>query len=169
MMTRREFIKVAGAGALAVSCAGLLSGCDIAEALQDQGAAKATIGNVTFMMETSILTFSDSKAQYSTLFHIRNKNADSVTIPANSITGVIYDCGNTPYSMTYTGQNITVAGNSDKVEIRDFALKTSEEVSSDSSLKTLKYQKAIITIAYGGKKAVFTDDNAKNAITPRVE
>ena len=46
---KAEFIKVAGAGVLAVSCAGMLSGCDVVdsikEELEDQGAAKATISN----------------------------------------------------------------------------------------------------------------------------
>ena len=174
MMTRREFIKVAGAGVLAVSCAGMLSGCDVVdsikEELEDQGAAKATISNVTFMMETSAVQSGTGSGfiGYSTLFHVRNKSSDSVTIPKEKITGVIYDLAGNEYAMKYTGKDIEVEKDSGKVEIEDFALKTIEEVSSDSSLKNVKYKKAIITIEYKGKKAVFTDDDENNTITPKV-
>ena len=174
MMTRREFIKVAGAGVLAVSCAGMLSGCDVVdsikEELEDQGAAKATISNVTFMMETSAVQNStgDGFIGYSTLFHIRNKSSDSVKIPKGNITGKICDLAENWYNMTYTGADIEVEKDSGKVKIEDFALKTTAEVPSDSSLKSVRYKKAIITIAYKGKKAVFTDDNVNNTITPKV-
>ena len=175
MMTRREFMKVAGAGVLAVSCAGMLSGCDavdsIKEELEDQGAAKATISNVTFMMETSAVQSStgDGFIGYSTLFHIRNKSSDTVKIPKEKITAVIYDLAGNGYEMKYTGKDIEVEKDSGKVEIEDFALQTVEEVPSDSSLKSVKYKKAIITIAYKGKKAVFTDDDENGTITPKVE
>lgn len=175
MMTRREFIKVAGAGVLAVSCAGMLSGCDVVdsikEELEDQGAAKATIGKVTFMMETSAVQSSTGNGfiGYSTLFHIRNKSSDTVKIPKENITGKICDFAENWYNMQYTGTDIEVEKDSDKVKIKDFALKTIEEVPSESSLKSVKYKKAIITIAYNGKKAVFTDDNETDTITPNVE
>lgn len=171
MMTRREFIKVAGAGVLAVSCAGMLSGCDVVdsikEELEDQGAAKATISNVTFMMETSAVQNSTGNGfiGYSTLFHIRNKSSDTVKIPKEKITAVIYDLA----GKGYESKDIEVEKDSDKVEIKDFALKTTAEVPSDSSLKSGKYKKAIITIAYNGKKAVFTDDDENGTITPKVE
>ena len=56
MMTRREFIKVAGAGVLAVSCAGMLSGCDAIESLQDMDFVSVTIGEVKFMVGSSSYT-----------------------------------------------------------------------------------------------------------------
>lgn len=175
MMTRREFIKVAGAGVLAVSCAGMLSGCDVVdsikEELEDQGAARATIGKVTFMMETSAVhpSMGNGFIGYSTLFHIRNKSSDTVKIPNGKITAVIYDLAEKGYEMKYTGKDIEVEKDSGKVEIKDFALETTAAVPSDSSLRNHEYKKAIITIAYNGKKAVFTDDNVNNTITPNVE
>ena len=175
MMTRREFIKVAGAGVLAVSCAGMLSGCDavdsIKEALEDEGAARATIGNVTFIADYSILNSNgtDGPVRYSTNFYVRNKNSDSVTIPKENITGQIYDLAGNSYEMEYTGENIELEGNSGKVEIENFWLQTTGTVAADSSLRRLEYKKAIITIAYNGKKAVFTDDDENGTITPKVE
>lgn len=56
MMTRREFIKVAGAGVLAVSCAGMLSGCDVVESLQDMDFVSVTIGEVKFMVGSASYT-----------------------------------------------------------------------------------------------------------------
>lgn len=172
MMTRREFIKVAGAGVLAVSCAGMLSGCDVVdsikEALEDEGAARATISNVTFITDYAILNSTDGSIRYSTNFYVRNKNSDSVTIPKENITGQIYDLADKCYKMTYTGADIKLEGNSGKVEIKDFWLQTTEAVAEDSSLRNHEYKKAIITIAYNGKKAVFTDDNVNNTITPQV-
>ena len=174
MMTRREFIKVAGAGVLAVSCAGMLSGCDVVdsikEALEDEGAARATISNVTFITDYAILNSNstDGSIRYSTNFYVRNKNSDSVTIPKENITGQIYDLADKCYKMTYTGADIKLEGNSGKVEIKDFWLQTTEAVAEDSSLRSFKYKKAIFTIKYKGKKAVFTDDNEKHTITPQV-
>lgn len=174
MMTRREFIKVAGAGVLAVSCAGMLSGCDVVdsikEALEDEGAARATISNVTFITDYAILNSNgtDGPIKYSTNFYVRNKNSDSVTIPKANITGQICDLAGKWYNMTYTGADIKLEGDSGKVEIEDFGLQTTEAVAADSSLRSFEYKKAIFTIKYKGKKAVFTDDNENNTITPQV-
>ena len=173
MMTRREFIKVAGAGVLAVSCAGMLSGCDVVdsikEALEDEGAARATISNVTFITDYAILNSTDGFIRYSTNFYVRNKNSDSVTIPKENITGQICDLAENWYNMTYTGANIELEGNSGKVEIKNFWLQTTGTVAENSSLRNYEYKKAIFTIKYNGKKAVFTDDNVNNTITPEVE
>ena len=171
MMTRREFIKTAGAGVLAVSFAGMLSGCDavdsIKEALEDEGAARATIGNVTFIADYSILSSSTGGlVRYSTNFYIRNKNSDSVKILKENITGKICDLAGNWYEMKYTGADIELEGNSGKVDIKDFWLQTTEAVATDSSLRNLEYKEAIYTIKYKGKKAVFTDD--KDSITPKV-
>lgn len=174
MMTRREFIKVAGAGVLAVSCAGMLSGCDVVdsikEALEDEGAARATISNVTFITDYAILNSNstDGSIRYSTNFYVRNKNSDSVTIPKENITGQICDLAGNCYEMKYTGADIELEGNSGKVEIKNFWLQTTGTVAEDSSLRNLEYKKAIFTIKYKGKKAVFTDDNEKHTITPKV-
>lgn len=175
MMTRREFIKVAGAGVLAVSCAGMLSGCDVVdsikEALEDEGAARATISNVTFITDYAILNSNstDGSIRYSTNFYVRNKNSDSVTIPKENITGQICDLAGNCYEMKYTGADIELEGNSGKVEIKNFWLQTTGTVAADSSLRSSEYKKAIFTIKYNGKKAVFTDDNVNNTITPEVE
>ena len=174
MMTRREFIKVAGAGVLAVSCAGMLSGCDVVdsikEALEDEGAARATISNVTFITDYAILNSNstDGSIRYSTNFYVRNKNSDSVTIPKANITGKIYDLAGNCYEMKYTGADIELEGNSGKVEIKNFWLQTTGTVAADSSLRSFEYKEAIFTIEYKGKKAVFTDDNENNTITPQV-
>lgn len=56
MMTRREFIKVAGAGVMAVSCAGMLSGCDAIESLQDMDFVSVTIVEVKFMVGSASCT-----------------------------------------------------------------------------------------------------------------
>lgn len=170
MMTRREFIKTAGAGVLAVSFAGMLSGCDVVdsikEALEDEGAARATIGNVTFIADYSILSSNGGLVRYSTNFYIRNKNSDPVKILKENITGKICDLAGNWYEMKYTGADIELEGNSGKVEIKDFCLQTTAAVATDSSLGSLEYKEAIYTIKYKGKKAVFTDDN--DSITPKV-
>ena len=174
MMTRREFIKVAGAGVLAVSCAGMLSGCDVVdsikEELEDQGAAKATISNVTFMMETVNLQvgMGGGCVRYDTLFHIRNKTSHDVSIPKTYITGEIYDLEGKMFEMEYVGNDIEVEKDSGKVEIEDFALKTKREV-GDSSLAELKYKKIIVTIRYNEKKAIFTIDKDEENIKPEVK
>ncbi len=161
MMTRREFIKVAGAGVLAVSCAGMLSGCDavdsIKEALEDEGAARATISNVTFIADYSILNSNgtDGSVRYSTNFYVRNKNSDSVTIPKENITGQIYDLAGNLYEMKYTGADIKLEGDSGKVDIKDFL-----------ALEVLNIRKPSLPLSTKGKKAVFTDDTENHTIPP---
>ena len=141
MMTRREFIKVAGAGV-----PGMLSGCDavdsIKEALEDEGAARATISNVTFIADYSILNSNgtDGSVRYSTNFYVRNKNSDSVTIPKENITGQIYDLAGNLYEMKYTGADIKLEGDSGKVDIKDFWLQTTGAVAAIRALEVLNIE-----------------------------
>ena len=111
MMTRREFIKVAGAGVLAVSCAGMLSGCDVVESLQDMDFVSVTIGEVKFMVGSSSYTLDGGEhhVNFGTDLLIRNKTKSAVTIPASDITGTYYckiDEKDETYPMKYDHDDI---------------------------------------------------------------
>lgn len=157
MMTRREFIKVAGAGVLAVSCAGMLSGCDAIESLQDMDFVSVTIGEVKFMVGSSSYTLDgEHHVKFGTDLLIRNKTKSKVTIPASDITGTYYckiDGKDETYPMKYDNGNIVAPvtpSNELPTEIGNFGLTTEAEIPEDAVS-----QKVEFSIIYGGYEAVF--------------
>ena len=166
MMTRREFIKVAGAGVLAVSCAGMLSGCDAIESLQDMDFVSVTIGEVKFMVGSASYTLNGggNRVNFGTDLLIRNKTKSELTIPASDITGTYYckiDGKDKTYRMKYDNGDIVAPvtpSNELPTEIGNFGLTTVEEIPADAVS-----QKVEFSIIYGGYKAIFaysmTDDD----------
>lgn len=158
MMTRREFIKVAGAGVLAVSCAGMLSGCDVVESLQDMDFVSVTIGEVKFMVGAPSYTLDGVKhrANFGTDLLIRNKTKHELTIPASDITGTYYckiDGEEKTYEMEYDHGDLVApvtASNQLPEEFGEFSLTTLDEVPAEAVS-----QKVEFSIKYGGYKAVF--------------
>lgn len=158
MMTRREFIKVAGAGVLAVSCAGMLSGCDAIESLQDMDFVSVTIGEVKFMVGSASYTLDGVKrhVKFGTDLLIRNKTKSKVTIPKSAITGTYYctiDGKDETYSMKYDHDNIVAPvtpSNELPTEIGDFSLTTEAEIPENAVS-----QKVEFSIKYGGCRAIF--------------
>ncbi len=165
MMTRREFIKVAGAGVLAVSCAGMLSGCDAIESLQDMDFVSVTIGEVKFMVGSTSCTPGRGRCfNFGTDLLIRNKTKSEVTIPASDITGTYYckiNGEDKTYPMKYDNGNIVAPvtpSNELPTEIGNFGLTTEDEIPEDAVS-----QKVEFSIIYGGYEAIFaysmTDDD----------
>lgn len=158
MMTRREFIKVAGAGVLAVSCAGMLSGCDAIESLQDMDFVSVTIGEVKFMVGSSSHTLDGGGGhfKFGTDLLIRNKTNSELTIPASNITGTYYctiDGNDETYSMEYDHDNIVAPvtpSNELPTEIGDFGLTTKDEIPENAVSQKVEFR-----ITYGGYEAVF--------------
>ena len=158
MMTRREFIKVAGAGVLAVSCAGMLSGCDVVESLQDMDFVSVTIGEVKFMVGSASYTQDGAKhhVNFGTDLLIRNKMKSKVTIPASDITGTYYctiDGKDETYSMKYDHDDIVAQvtpSNELPTEIGNFGLTTKDEIPANAVS-----QKVEFSIIYGGYEAIF--------------
>lgn len=164
MMTRREFIKVAGAGVLAVSCAGMLSGCDAIESLQDMDFVSVTIGEVKFMVGSSSCTPGRGSCfNFGTDLLIRNKTKSEVTIPASDITGIYYckiNGENKTYPMKYDNGNIVAPvtpSNELPTEIGNFGLTTEAEIPEDAVS-----QKVEFSIKYGGYKAIFAYSMTNN-------
>lgn len=158
MMTRREFIKVAGAGVLAVSCAGMLSGCDAIESLQDMDFVSVTIGEVKFMVGSSSHTLDGGGGhfKFGTDLLIRNKTNSELTIPKSDITGTYY-CKNgendETYSMKYDHDDIVVPvtpSNELPKEIGNFSLTTENEIPENAVSQKVEFR-----ITYGGYEAVF--------------
>ncbi len=165
MMTRREFIKVASAGVLAVSCAGMLSGCDAIESLQDMDFVSVTIGEVKFMVGSTSCTPGRGRCfNFGTDLLIRNKTKSEVTIPASDITGTYYckiNGEDKTYPMKYDNGNIVAPvtpSNELPTEIGNFGLTTEDEIPEDAVS-----QKVEFSIIYGGYEAIFaysmTDDD----------
>ena len=165
MMTRREFIKVAGAGVLAVSCAGMLSGCDAIESLQDMDFVSVTIGEVKFMVgSTSCTRNGEGHFKFGTDLLIRNKTKSELTIPASDITGTYYckiEGEDKTYRMKYDHGDIVAPvtpSNELPTEIGNFGLTTEAEIPADAVSQTVEF-----SIIYGGYKAIFaysmTDDD----------
>ena len=158
MMTRREFIKVAGAGVLAVSCAGMLSGCDAIESLQDMDFVSVTIGEVKFMVGSSTYTPDGwgHCVNFGTDLLIRNKTKSEVTIPASDITGTYYckiNGEDKTYPMKYDHDDIVApvtASNQLPEEFGEFSLTTLDEVPAEAV-----GQKVEFSIIYGGYEAIF--------------
>lgn len=158
MMTRREFIKVAGAGVLAVSCAGMLSGCDAIESLQDMDFVSVTIGEVKFMVGSTSCNSDGVKrhVKFGTDLLIRNKTKSKVTIPASDITGTYYctiDGGDETYQMKYDNGDIVAPvtpSNELPTEIGDFSLTTEAEIPENAVSQKVEFR-----ITYGGYEAVF--------------
>ena len=157
MMTRREFIKVAGAGVLAVSCAGILSGCDAIESLQDMDFVSVTIGEVKFMVgSTSCTRNGEGHFKFGTDLLIRNKTKSELTIPASDITGTYYckiEGEDKTYRMKYDHGDIeapVTPSNELPTEIGNFGLTTLGEVPANAV-----GQKVEFSIKYGGYKAIF--------------
>ena len=158
MMTRREFIKVAGAGVLAVSCAGMLSGCDAIESLQDMDFVSVTIGEVKFMVGSASYTLDGVKrhVKFGTDLLIRNKTKSDVTISASDITGTYYyknGENDETCSMQYDHDNIVVPvtpSNELPKEIGNFSLTTENEIPENAVS-----QKVEFSIIYGGYEAIF--------------
>lgn len=158
MMTRREFIKVAGAGVLAVSCAGMLSGCDVVESLQDMDFVSVNIGEVKFMVGSASYTQDGAKhhVKFGTDLLIRNKTKSKVTIPASDITGTYY-CKigeeNKTYPMKYDNGDLVAPvtpSNELPTEIGNFGLTTKDEIPANAVS-----QKVEFSIIYGGYEAIF--------------
>lgn len=165
MMTRREFIKVAGAGVLAVSCAGMLSGCDAIESLQDMDFVSVTIGDVKFMVGSTSCTPDGVKhhVKFGTDLLIRNKTKSEVTIPKSNITGTYY-CKigeeNKTYRMEYDHGNIVAPvtpSNELPTEIGNFGLTTKDEIPENAVS-----QKVEFSIIYGGYEAIFAYSMTNN-------
>lgn len=158
MMTRREFIKVAGAGVLAVSCAGMLSGCDAIESLQDMDFVSVTIGEVKFMVGSASYTLDGAKryVKFGTDLLIRNKTKSNVTIPKSAITGTYYckiDENDETYSMKYDHDDIVAQvtpSNELPTEIGNFSLTTEAEIPENAVSQKVEFR-----ITYGGYEAVF--------------
>ena len=158
MMTRREFIKVAGAGVLAVSCAGMLSGCDAIESLQDMDFVSVTIGEVKFMVGSTSCTQDGVKhhVKFGTDLLIRNKTRSEVTIPKSAITGTYYctiDGNDETYSMKYDHDDIVAQvtpSNELPTEIGNFSLTTEDEIPENAVSQKVEFR-----ITYGGYEAVF--------------
>ena len=157
MMTRREFIKVAGAGVLAVSCAGMLSGCDVVESLQDMDFVSVTIGEVKFMVGSSSYTLDgEHHVKFGTDLLIRNKTKSKVTIPASDITGTYYckiDGKDETYQMKYDHGDLVAPvtpSNELPTEIGNFSLTTEDEIPENAVS-----QKVEFSIIYGGYEAIF--------------
>lgn len=174
MMTRREFIKVAGAGVLAVSCAGMLSGCDAIESLQDMDFVSVTIGEVKFMVGSASYTQDGAKhhVKFGTDLLIRNKTRSEVIIPKSNITGTYY-CKigeeNKTYPMEYDDGNIVAPvtpSNELPTEIGNFGLTTKDEIPEDAVS-----QKVEFSIKYGGYKAIFAYSRTNNdwILPPKTE
>lgn len=164
-MTRREFIKVAGAGVLAVSCAGMLSGCDVVESLQDMDFVSVTIGEVKFMVGSASYTSDGVKhhVNFGTDLLIRNKTKSDVTIPKSDITGTYYctiDGEDKTYPMEYDHGNIVAPvtpSNELPTEIGNFGLTTKDEIPENAVS-----QKVEFSIKYGGYKAIFAYSRTGN-------
>lgn len=158
MMTRREFIKVAGAGVLAVSCAGMLSGCDAIESLQDMDFVSVTIGEVKFMVGSASYTLDGVKhhVKFGADLLIRNKTKSNVTIPKSAITGTYYctiDGKDETYSMKYDHDDIVAPvtpSNELPTEIGNFSLTTEAEIPENAVSQKVEFR-----ITYGGFEAVF--------------
>lgn len=158
MMTRREFIKVAGAGVLAVSCAGMLSGCDAIESLQDMDFVSVTIGAVKFMVGSASYTLDGVKnhVKFGADLLIRNKTKSNVTIPKSAITGTYYctiDGKDETYSMKYDHDDIVAPvtpSNELPTEIGNFSLTTENEIPENAVSQKVEFR-----ITYGGFEAVF--------------
>ena len=158
MMTRREFIKVAGAGVLAVSCAGMLSGCDAIESLQDMDFVSVTIGKVKFMVGSTSYTQDGVQrcAKFGTDLLIRNKTKSNVTIPKSDITGTYYckiNGEDKTYPMEYDHGDIVAPvtpSNELPTEIGNFGLTTEKEIPAEAVSQRVEF-----SIKYGGYKAVF--------------
>lgn len=158
MMTRREFIKVAGAGVLAVSCAGMLSGCDAIESLQDMDFISVTIGEVKFMVGSASYTLNggENHVKFGTDLLIRNKTKSNVTIPKSDITGNYYcttDEGDKTYPMKYDNGDLVAPvtpSNELPTEIGNFGLTTEEVVPANAVSQKFEF-----SIKYGGYKAIF--------------
>lgn len=158
MMTRREFIKVAGAGVLAVSCAGMLSGCDVVESLQDMDFVSVTIGEVKFMVGSSSYTPDGGghHVKFGTDLLIRNKTKSKVTIQKSDITGTYYckiDGNEETYSMKYDHDDIVAQvtpSNELPTEIGNFSLTTEAEIPANAVSQKVEFR-----ITYGGYEAIF--------------
>ena len=159
-LTRRSFLKLAGAGALAVAMSGSLTGCDVIDNLKDMDSVSAAIGDVKFMMSADVMHYGSSDASgnrtvgFQPLCEVRNNSKKAVTYGGSGsdceviITGV-FENEDGQYPMTYKGQNGSFPAGK-KVEIKDFELEVSaKNLSSEGG-------KIVTTFAYKGKKAIFT-------------
>lgn len=165
MMTRREFIKVAGAGVLAVSCAGMLSGCDAIESLQDMDFVSVTIGEVKFMVGSASYTLDGggNHVKFGADLLIRNKTRSEVTIPKSDITGTYYctiDGKDETYPMEYDNGDLVAPvtpSNELPTEIGNFGLTTKDEIPENAVS-----QKVEFSIKYGDYKAIFAYSRTNN-------
>lgn len=161
-LTRRSFLKLAGAGALAVAMSGSLTGCDVIDNLKDMDSVSAAIGDVKFMMSADVMHYGSSDASgnrtvgFQPLCEVRNNSKKAVTYGGSGsdceviITGVFEENEDgKQYPMTYKGKNGSFPAGK-KVEIKDFELEVSaKNLSSEGG-------KIVTTFAYKGKKAIFT-------------
>lgn len=112
-LTRRSFLKLAGAGALAVAMSGSLTGCDVIDNLKDMDSVSAAIGDVKFMLSASVWTNGaggqENDVTYQPTCEIRNNSKKAVTYGGSDceviITGVLTDKNGKEYPMTYVGKN----------------------------------------------------------------
>ncbi len=157
-MTRRSFLKLAGAGLLAVAMSGAMTGCEVKDYVS------ATIGDVEIMLGQSLwlgYNVNGGKMytiQYQPSVEVRNMSQKAVTYGGSGsdcdiiITCVLTDQNGKQYPMTYTGKNGSVpAGGEMKLENVQLTT-TGEGIDVEKS-------KAVLTLAYRGRNAVFTDYN----------
>ena len=111
-LTRRSFLKLAGAGALAVAMSGSLTGCDVIDNLKDMDSVSAAIGDVKFMMSADVVHYESGNVSenrtvgFSPLCEVRNNSKKAVTYGGSGsgceviITGVFENEDGTQYPMT---------------------------------------------------------------------
>lgn len=168
-LTRRSFLKLAGAGALAVAMSGSLTGCDVIDNLKDMDSVSAAIGDVKFMLSASVWTNGaggqENDVTYQPTCEIRNNSKKAVTYGGSDceviITGVLTDKNGKEYPMTYVGKNGSAPAG-EKYEVKGFKL-----VAVGKKLY-MEGSKVETTFKYKGKKAVFTEYYDGN-ITSKVE
>ena len=113
-LTRRSFLELAGAGALAVAMSGSLTGCDVIDNLKDMDSVSAAIGDVKFMLSASVWTNGaggqENDVTYQPTCEIRNNSKKAVTYGGSGsdceviITGVFENEDGKQYPMTYKGK-----------------------------------------------------------------
>ena len=168
-LTSRSFLKLAGAGALAVAMSGSLTGCDVIDNLKDMDSVSAAIGDVKFMLSASVWTNGaggqENDVTYQPTCEIRNNSKKAVTYGGSDceviITGVLTDKNGKEYPMTYVGKNGSAPAG-EKYEVKGFKL-----VAVGKKLY-MEGSKVETTFKYKGKKAVFTEYYDGN-ITSKVE
>ena len=152
-LTRRTFLKLAGAGALAVAMSGSLTGCDsISEIIESAQYDTKTLGDVKFMRYASSIT---DKGVAGLDFKIVSKSDKDMVIPLSGFTGTALgytlklDVDNTsPELLDKAKQNVVIP-----------AKKTFEDCHiyycADETVEKGEKKPAYAYITYGGSTVAF--------------